>query len=120
MYDLEEFEKSGESDATSFTIKGLIINIGGRNDDETIIHDLKDCLSILLSNSKGSHTIDILNTRLDEIDDELKKLNPTGNGLSTVGGYKKYASYASEIIELLHDFVPGLLRNEDYFVKVFP
>lgn len=121
IYDHEELEHSGLGDEHPYYIKDLIIYLGGTRDNATIIHDLKECLHSLFSDQKKK--VKPLIKKLDDIEkkiDDVRYVEGKEGGLNTVGRYMKYTSYAQEVLDALHDYLPQLLKNEIFFSSVFP
>ena len=119
IYDHEELEKSGLKEDQPYSVKDLIIYLGGTRDDATIIHDLKVCLNSLFSDQKDVNSLIKELDRIEKEIDTVRYVEGKVGGLNTVGRYMKYSSYAQDVLEALHEYVPDLLRNEAFFARVF-
>lgn len=118
IYDNEELKKSGSKEDQPYMVKDLIIALGGTRNNETIIHDLKECLQSLFGKKKSKALIaelDRIETKIDYVLYEESKVG----GLNTVGRYLEYSSYGQEVLDTLHDYIPELLREEAFFSRVF-
>ena len=119
IYDYEKLKKSGSTDDQPYTVKDMIIYIGGSRDDATVIHDLKECIDTLFSDNDRAR---LMKEKLDRIEKEIDKIRYEEGrigGLNTVGRYKKYAKFAQDILDVLHKYIPDLLKNEAFFSRVF-
>lgn len=119
IYDNKEMkDKNGSNPERPYYIKDLIISIGGTRENTTIIHDLKECLQSLFGKKKAQSLISKLDT-IEENIDYVRYIEGKDGGLNTVGRYIKYSSYAQEVLDALHDYVPDLLKDEAFFSRVF-
>lgn len=117
-YDYENEKKKAALETTTYKIEDIIIYIGGADKtEETIVNDLNACLKTLFSDQPAE--LGRLKTEINEIDMDIYKIRKSDGGINTVGKYLEYAATAEKLLEILHKFIPGLLRQEAFFYEAF-
>lgn len=99
------------------TYKNTLKNIcplGGKSSDEvTIISELEEEIEALF----GCDASELIK-ELKNIDRELKNLSYEGDAVSEAD-FSRYRGHSKKLLEVLSNHLPKLLRNQDFFSKVF-
>ena len=107
-------------DDTSWKIKnGLKMGVGGRNDNEDIIHELLDALSILFADQKYTHKYRSLTSGLQRIDNRFAKIVNSEGNVNTDEKFELYQQYVDDTLEILTLYLPEMLKEEEFFYEVF-
>lgn len=99
-----------------------ILELGGRNDKQDIISELKYYLGILFKNRKNNRNYSYLISKLDQINSDLKPLmsHPEKLQDSTSEEFKKYSECAKRTLDLMKgENFSLLLKGEPFFNEVF-
>ena len=95
-----------------------IMDVGGRTDKYDIIDELLNHLDILFAEQKHKVNYLLLTQKLNSLNRKLKKLDPSGIGISS-DTYPEYKEYAIKLMAVLKKYVPKLLEKEDFFISAF-
>ena len=87
--------------------------------DENIIDDLEDIFKVLFKDQKSTNEYKALLRGLNDIRENAADLVHSTGGLNTEEKYTDYQQCAKDLMELMINNVPELLKNEDFFSKVF-
>ena len=96
-----------------------IIELGGRTDNQDITHELRHHISILFSDQNHTHKFNHVITRLDYLDSRIATLLKKNNGSISSEDFVEYKGYADDIMDVLKYNIPEMLKDEDFFRKVF-
>lgn len=96
-----------------------IMELGGRSDNQDITHELRHHISILFSSQNHTHKFNHVITKLDLIDNRISTLLKRNNGSISNEDFAEYKGYAKDIMEVLMYNIPEMLKDEDFFRKVF-
>ena len=94
--------------------KDQVIPLGSSRGD-SLISELIKCLPVLFPNQDYSE----LERKLSEANSQICSLHNKSDYLQTETGFLEYHQQAENVLEILHDHLPGLLKQEDYFKKAF-
>lgn len=103
----------------TFTQTELKMDLGGRKDEQDIITELQNHFAILFESQKWSLDYLALAANLKLLNYKISKLVSSQGGINTQEKFEKYHSYAEDLMEALQKYVPGLLKDEVFFAKVF-
>ena len=108
-------------EADSYKKISLLPDLAGHSgtDKNDIITQLKGYISILFKNQeKSDHYVNLMKD-LDKIEKDASKLVRSTGGVNTDEEFREYHQYAVDLLNLLIKHIPHLLKNEDFFAKVF-
>jgi len=97
----------------------VIMELGGRSDNQDITHELRHHIGILFSDQSHSFKFNHVVTKLDYIDSRIAALLKKNNGVLSDKDFAEYKGYAEDIMEVLMYNIPEMLKDEDFFKKVF-
>ena len=103
----------------------LLPDIAGRdtaNDDDKdydMITSLKSYIEILFEDQKTSSDYKELMKELDNIAKDAGKIVQSTGGVNSDVEFEDYHQYANDILDVLIEYMPKLLKNEEFFNKVF-
>lgn len=112
-------------EADKYTKITLLPDLAGRdnaNDDDKdydMVTSLKSYIEILFIDQKSSIEYKALMDGLDDIGDDAGKIVQSVGGVNTDEEFLEYHQYANDILDLLIEYMPTLLKNEEVFAKVF-
>lgn len=93
---------------------------GHKNTDQNdMITSLRRYVEILFPDQKTSQPYKDLMRGLDDLDRKAGKLVNSFGGINTDEEFQEYRGYSIDLLELLQDNIPKLLKNEEFFRKVF-
>ena len=104
---------------TKYTTGDLKIGLGGRNDDESIIAEIIKHSEVLFDNPKSFPQRTRYFQRLKSVDKKLKKVVQSTGGVNSPEEFEQYHACGEELLVILKEEVPKLLRREEFFSKVF-
>lgn len=113
------------NEADKYTKIAFLPDLAERNnanaDDKNydVITSLKSYIEILFADQKSSTKYKTLLDGLDNIAVDAGKIVQSVGGVNTDGEFTDYHQYADDILELLIEYMPTLLKNEEFFAKVF-
>ena len=93
------------------------MKVGGK-DEENIISELIKHTGLLFEDQKSSNKYIHLKTALTSLNGKIKILLKDGD-INTEEKYSQYVAYAKDLEEILSSNIPNLLKEEDFFKKVF-
>lgn len=103
----------------------LLTDLAGRNNandddkDYDMITSLKEYIEILFEEQSSTTEYKNLMEGLNDIEKKASKLVQSVGGVNTDEEFEEYHQYAADMLELLKENVPTLLKNEEFFNKVF-
>ena len=103
----------------SYKYSDLKIAVGGTNDDQNIIKELLKHSEILFSNPRTMIQRIRFTQRLKSLDGKFKKIVLSEGGVNSNEKYNKYHMYCEELLQILKEEMPYLLKKEEFFSKVF-
>lgn len=107
-------------DDTSYQVSnGLKIDVGGRHDQEDIIHKLLSLLPVLFPNQTNTHKYRALTTNLRSINNKLDKLVNSVGGINDDEKFAKKQELVKKVIEIMSLYLPEMLKKEPFFNQVF-
>ena len=95
------------------------MDLGGTNDDYSITAELLKHTKILFADQKDTHKYITLQNSLTALDGKIRKLVLSKEGIDTEEKYKQYTEYAEDLKDILTHNIPNLLKEEDFFKKVY-
>lgn len=96
-----------------------LADLSGRIDGCDMIPALQEYIEILFQDQKSSPDYKDLKEGLDDIGDKAGRLVRSTGGVNTDEEFQEYHQYALDLMELLQDHMPRLLKNEEFFRNVF-
>ena len=105
----------------------VIIPLGRKNAENTnnanesnpdIFSQLQYYLPRLFKDQTGSITYRLMMIHLDLMSKEVRRLDD--GGIVRAENIAKYQKYAKKLINVLHYYIPSLLKGEAFFTKAFP
>lgn len=102
-----------------FKEEGFEMNLGGTRDGINIIEELEHHLEILFADQKSKGTYSNLMNRLDKLNAQMFSLVTKKGGIDPVADFDEYHDCAVELMKILEQHIPYLLRSEEFFKKVF-
>lgn len=112
-------------EADNYKKIALLPDLAGRENtnsddrDYDIITALRGYIQILFADQKSSYEYKELMDGLDNISKGAGKIVQSVGGVNTDEKFEEYHQYSNEILELLKEYIPKLLKNEEFFSKVF-
>ena len=91
---------------------------GPQNAD--IFYELQQHLAVLFDAQKRSRSYIALTQELDSLAEQARALAASTGGIDSSEKFEAYQSYAHKLMQLLGDYLPQLLRKEEYFKRAFP
>ena len=113
------------NEADNYKKISLLTDLAGRdnaNDDDKdydMITSLKGYIEILFADQESSTDYKDLMDGLDDIADDAGALVKSVGGVNSDEEFEEYHQYADDIMELLVEHMPTLLKNEEFFKNVF-
>lgn len=117
----DHVEDSNHDGFSDYKVKELKIAVGDTHDKPNSIIDqlIDNVFPVLFRDQKNSLVYGQLKRDLQSIDDEATRLLTRDGGLNSNEKLKQYDDCAQQVLDTMAISVPGLLRNEDYFHKIF-
>ena len=96
-----------------------LTDLSGRIDGADMIPALQNYIDILFQDQKSSQDYKDLKKGLDDIGEKAGKIVRSTGGVNTDEEFQEYHQYAVDLLELLQEHMPRLLKNEEFFKNVF-
>lgn len=96
-----------------------LADLAGRTDGCDMIPALQKYVEILFTNQRSSKDYKDLMKGLDEVADKAAPIYRSTGGVNTDEEFLEYHQCAMDLLALLQNHIPGLLKNEDFFKNVF-
>ena len=96
-----------------------MIGVGGRNDQYDIIHQLLSHFDILFVSPTSSNRYNSFRAQVLLMNNEFGELVNKDGGVNTPEKQAAYSALAKKLMDLLIKHVPDLLKEEDFFIRVF-
>lgn len=96
-----------------------LTDLSGRIDGADMIPALQNYIDILFQDQKSSQDYKDLKKGLDDIGEKAGKIVRSTGGVNTDEEFHEYHQYAVDLLELLQEHMPRLLKNEEFFRNVF-
>lgn len=96
-----------------------LATLAGRTDGCDMIPALQEYIGVLFADQQSSRDYKELMDGLDDIADRAAPIYRSTGGVNTDEEFQKYHQYAEDLMGLLQKHMPGLLKNEEFFKKVF-
>ncbi len=103
----------------TMTRNGLKMDVGGRMDNEDIIHELLKHIEVLFVNQKYTHKYRSLTNALERYNNKFSKIIRSEGGINTEEEFQLKQEYTKNLMELLTMYVPEMLKEEPFFNEVF-
>ena len=94
--------------------KGQILKLA-TTQGKSVISELQEVSVELFGEERASELV----RDLEEINIEVVKLLNDPDAMRTEEGVKQYTDYAQDVLDTLADHIPNLLKEKDFFSKVF-
>ena len=82
---------------------------------DSVISELQEVVVELFGQEEASDIV----RDLDTINSEVVKLLNYPDAMRTQEGIDQYKGYAKKVLNTLSDYIPNLLKETDFFSKVF-
>lgn len=92
---------------------------GKDKDKEYMIPNIKKYIEVLFANQLSDADYKALVKELDSIEKKASKIESSTGGVNTDEEFELIHEYASDVLETLIKYIPGLLKDEEFFKKVF-
>ncbi len=67
----------------------------------------------------NTHTYPLFKDELEKIYDSAKELGKSEGGVNTEEEFEKYHKCSEDVLKTLKDYIPRLLKKEDFFIAAF-
>ncbi len=88
-------------------------------DNPGIIPDLLDCCDDLFESQLNTYSYLFFKQELETLKEMSEELTDSIGGVDTEEEFSAYHKCAEDLLELLHDYIPGFLENEKFFSDAF-
>lgn len=88
-------------------------------DNKDIFLELENIINNLFETQKDSKDFKKLSKELSKLAKKTRKLVAKKGGINSAERFEKHHDYAEKTLKALEDYVPVLLKNEEFFRKVF-
>ena len=135
MFDFNENEKQKDSfcallyyvhilgdhmdDDSFLTSNGLKMDVGGRIDEQDVIHEVLKHLETLFPDQTHTHKYHSLTHSLLKYDRKLSKIVRSSGGINTSIKFEEKQEYTKKVYEALTLYIPEMLKEEAFFNQVF-
>ena len=96
-----------------------LADLSGRKDGYDMIPALQQYIKTLFQDQKSSQDYKDLMKGLDDIGKKAGRIFRSTGGVNTDEEFQEYRQYALDLMELLQNHMPQLLKNEEFFKNVF-
>lgn len=97
----------------------VIMELGGRPDEDDIVHELIKNIEILFQNQKKTYKYKHVISKLKTYNSKIYDLLKDNKGIIEGEAFTDYHNYAKDIMEVLECNIPEMLKNEAFFREVF-
>ncbi len=94
-------------------------NANDKDKDYDIITSLKSYIEILFSDQESTREYKKLITGLEDIEKKAAKIQKSVGGVNTKEEFLEYQQYTDATLELMSEYIPILLKNEEFFANKF-
>ena len=101
-------------------MNSTMILVGGRHDGYDLIHELLAHFDVLFTAKAGQARHDALRARMLALDGAFSELVNSPGGVNSPEKQMAHQILSGALMAQLIEHVPALLREEAYFVRVFP
>lgn len=112
-------------EADKYTKISLLPDLAGRKNanstdmDYDMITSLRGYIEVLFVDQKSSDKYKNLMKELDEIEKGAGKIVQSVGGVNTDEEFQEYHKYSNNILKSLKEYMPKLLKKEEFFSEVF-
>lgn len=107
-------------DDSSYLIKnGLKMDIGGRVDEEDVIHELLKHIKIVFADQKHTHKYRSLIGTLERYNSRFAKIVRSNGGINTDEKFQQKQEYTKGLMKILTMYLPEMLKGEKFFYDAF-
>lgn len=96
-----------------------LADLSGRKDGYDMIPALQQYIKTLFQDQKSSQDYKDLMNGFDDIGKKAGRIYRSTGGVNTDEEFQEYRQYAVDLMELLQNHMPQLLKNEEFFKNVF-
>lgn len=96
-----------------------LADLSGRIDGCDMIPSLQHYIETLFQDQKSSQDYKDLMNGLEDIGKKAGRIYRSTGGVNTDEEFQEYRQYAVDLMELLQNHMPQLLKNEEFFKNVF-
>lgn len=89
------------------------------DDNPDLLYEMIKHLTVLFADQKHTYTYKSLMIELQMIAEEARKIAGTTGGVNTDEKFKKYHQSVLDCTDVLNDYIYKLLKNENFWKKVF-
>lgn len=94
-------------------------NTDGDDINDGMITSLRGYIEVLFVDQKSSDEYKKLMEKLDEIEKGADKIDQSFGGVNTDEEFQKYHKYSNILLKSLKEYMPKLLKKEEFFSEVF-
>lgn len=98
---------------------GLKMDVGGRIDQNDIIHEWLDCIEIVFADQKYTHKYRSLTSSLERYNSKFTRIVRSKGGINTDEKFALYNKYCKDLMNMMTMYVPEMLKEEEFFNEVF-
>lgn len=91
---------------------------GKQNPD--VFFEFQQHLPVLFESQKDTRSYRALMQGIDALAEDARALAATSGGIDSAEKFERHQSLANELLQVLSDYVPMLLKKEAYFQAAFP
>ncbi len=108
-------------EADKFTALVYVDSLTELNDRDNpgVIPDLITCCDTLFKSQNNTYTYKEFRQELEDLRDKSDKLTSSKGGVNTDEKFAEYHKCATDLLDLLSNYIPKLLKNEEFFTKSF-
>ncbi len=106
-------------EADNYKKIALLTDIAGRSDQNDMITALRSYAQILFKDQNKTMDYKDLMEGLDRIEEDASRLVNSTGGVNSDEEFQEYHQCALDLLDLLTNHIPNLLKKEKYFAQVF-
>lgn len=106
-------------EADNYKKLNLLVPLAGSNDGVDMIANLREYIELVFADQKKSVDYTELMKGLEKIEKTAKPIQQSIGGVNTDEEFAEYHKCAEDLLNLLIDHIPALLKNEEFFRNVF-
>lgn len=108
-----------QKDKKSYKVSELVMEVGGTADNNDIISGLMSCIEDLFRDQRSSHKYRSLYSKLSKYNRKYKKIVGSIGGVNSMKKVDDYYKLTQKVIKLLTYYFPEMLKEEEFFSRVF-
>jgi hypothetical protein len=111
-----------DKEKNKLTNQGLKMPLARANPgegNEDIFLELENIINNLFKNQQDQKAFKKLTKEMDKLAKKARKLVDQKGGINSTERFEANQDYAKELLKLLKEYIPTLLKSEDFFQKAF-